>query len=66
MRTNEQLLAAINAQNVSTGTIRTFVALIVAVSIASGSSSGSSKRLDLLQGAMVAVAGSVLGSARLR
>ena len=82
MRTNEQLLAAINAQNVSTGTIRTFVALIVAVGIASvlvvwvvqkrreigilramGASRGSVQRVFLLQGAMVAVAGSVLGSA---
>ncbi|MBK7332917.1 MAG: ABC transporter permease [Betaproteobacteria bacterium] len=82
MRTNEQLLAAINAQNVSTGTIRTFVALIVAVGIASvlvvwvvqkrreigilramGASRGSIQRVFLLQGAMVAVAGSVLGSA---
>ena len=35
MRTNEQLLAAINAQNISTSTIRAFVALIVAVGIAS-------------------------------
>lgn len=82
MRTNEQLLAAINAQNVSTGTIRTFVALIVAVGIASvlvvwvvqkrreigilramGASRGSVQRVFLLQGAIVAVAGSVLGSA---
>ena len=82
MRTNEQLLAAINAQNVSTGTIRTFVALIVAVGIASvlvvwvvqkrreigilramGASRGSVQRVFLLQGAMVAVAGSLLGSA---
>jgi lipoprotein-releasing system permease protein len=82
MRTNEQLLAAINAQNISTGTIRTFVALIVAVGIASvlvvwvvqkrreigilramGASRGSVQRVFLLQGAMVAVAGSLLGSA---
>jgi len=82
MRTNEQLLAAINAQNISTGTIRTFVALIVAVGIASvlvvwvvqkrreigilramGASRGRVQRIFLLQGAIVAVAGSVIGSA---
>ena len=82
MRTNEQLLAAINAQNVSTSTIRAFVALIVAVGIASvlvvwvvqkrreigilramGASRGSVQRVFLLQGAIVAVAGSLLGSA---
>jgi len=80
MRTNEQLLAAINAQNISTGTIRTFVALIVAVGIASvlvvwvvqkrreigilramGASRGRIQRVFLLQGAIVAVAGSVIG-----
>lgn len=82
MRTNEQLLAAINAQNISTGTIRAFVALIVAVGIASvlvvwvvqkrreigilramGASRGRVQRVFLLQGAIVAVAGSVIGSA---
>ena len=81
MRTNEQLLAAINAQNVSTGTIRTFVALIVAVGIASvlvvwvvqkrreigilramGASRARIQRVFLLQGTIVALAGSLIGS----
>ncbi len=81
MRTNEQLLAAINAQNISTGTIRAFVALIVAVGIASvlvvwvvqkrreigilramGASRGRVQRVFLLQGAIVALAGSLIGS----
>ena len=81
MRTNEQLLAAINAQNISTGTIRSFVALIVAVGIASvlvvwvvqkrreigilramGASRARVQRVFLLQGAIVALAGSLIGS----
>ena len=81
MRTNEQLLAAINAQNLSTGTIRTFVALIVAVGIASvlvvwvvqkrreigilramGATRERVQRVFLLQGAIVAVVGSLAGS----
>ena len=81
MRTNEQLLAAINAQDISTGTIRTFVALIVAVGIASvlvvwvvqkrreigilramGASRGRIQRVFLLQGTIVALAGSLIGS----
>jgi lipoprotein-releasing system permease protein len=82
MRTNEQLLAAISAQDISTRTIRGFVVLIVAVGIASvlvvwvvqkrreigilramGASRGRVQRVFLLQGAIVAAAGSLLGSA---
>ena len=81
MRTNEQLLAAINAQDISTSTIRAFVALIVAVGIASvlvvwvvqkrreigilramGATRGRVQRVFLLQGAIVALAGSLIGS----
>lgn len=80
MRTNEQLLAAINAQDLSTATIRSFVALIVAVGIASvlvvwvvqkrreigilramGASRERVQRVFLLQGAIVALAGSLVG-----
>lgn len=82
MRTNEQLLAAISAQDISTRTIRAFVILIVAVGIASvlvvwvvqkrreigilramGASRGRVQRVFLLQGAIVAATGSLLGSA---
>jgi lipoprotein-releasing system permease protein len=82
MRTNEQLLAAISAQDISTRTIRGFVVLIVAVGIASvlvvwvvqkrreigilramGASRGRVQRVFLLQGAIVAAAGSLIGSA---
>ena len=81
MRTNEQLLAAISAQDISTRTIRAFVILIVAVGIASvlvvwvvqkrreigilramGASRGRVQRVFLLQGAIVAAAGALLGS----
>jgi lipoprotein-releasing system permease protein len=82
MRTNEQLLAAINAQNITTRTIRAFVIIIVALGIASvlvvwvvqkrreigilramGASRGQVQRVFLLQGAIVAVAGSAIGCA---
>jgi lipoprotein-releasing system permease protein len=82
MRTNEQLLAAINAQNITTRTIRGFVIIIVALGIASvlvvsvvqkrreigilramGASRGQVQRVFLLQGALVAVAGSAIGCA---
>jgi lipoprotein-releasing system permease protein len=82
MRTNEQLLAAINAQNITTRTIRAFVIVIVALGIASvlvvwvvqkrreigilramGASRGQVQRVFLLQGAIVAVAGSAIGCA---
>ena len=82
MRTNEQLLAAINAQDLSTRAIRAFVVLIVAIGIASvlvvwvvqkrreigilramGASRGRVQRVFLLQGAIVAGVGSLIGSA---
>lgn len=82
MRTNEQLLAAISAQDISTRTIRAFVILIVAVGIASvlvvwvvqkrreigilramGASRGRVQRVFLLQGAIVAASGALIGSA---
>jgi lipoprotein-releasing system permease protein len=82
MRTNEQLLAAINAQNITTRTIRGFVIVIVALGIASvlvvwvvqkrreigilrarGASRGQVQRVFLLQGAIVALAGSAIGCA---
>jgi lipoprotein-releasing system permease protein len=81
MRTNEQLLAAISAQDISTRTIRAFVILIVAVGIASvlvvwvvqkrreigilramGASRDRVQRVFLLQGAIVAATGSIIGS----
>jgi lipoprotein-releasing system permease protein len=82
MRTNEQLLAAINAQNITTRTIRGFVIVIVALGIASvlvvwvvqkrreigilramGASRSQVQRVFLLQGAIVALAGSAIGCA---
>jgi len=82
MRTNEQLLAAINAQNITTRTIRGFVIVIVALGIASvlvvwvvqkrreigilramGATRGQVQRVFLLQGAIVALAGSAIGCA---
>ena len=82
MRTNEQLLAAINAQDITTRTIRGFVIVIVALGIASvlvvwvvqkrreigilramGASRGQVQRVFLLQGAIVAIAGSAIGCA---
>jgi lipoprotein-releasing system permease protein len=82
MRTNEQLLAAIHAQNITTRTIRSFVVLVVALGIASvlvvwvvqkrreigilramGATRGQVQRVFLLQGAIVALAGSAIGSA---
>ena len=82
MKTNEQLLAALNAQTITTRTIRIFVAIVVVLGIASvlvvsvvqkrreigilramGASRGRIQRVFLLQGAIVALAGSVLGSA---
>jgi lipoprotein-releasing system permease protein len=82
MRTNEQLLAAINAQNITTRTIRSFVVVVVALGIASvlvvwvvqkrreigilramGATRGQVQRVFLLQGAIVALMGSAIGSA---
>jgi lipoprotein-releasing system permease protein len=82
MRTNEQLLAAINAQNITTRTIRSFVVVVVALGIASvlvvwvvqkrreigilramGATRGQVQRVFLLQGAIVALAGSAIGCA---
>ena len=82
MKTFEQLLAAINAQDITTGLIRFFVVVIVALGIASvlvvwvvqkrreigilramGASRRKVQRVFLLQGAIVAVSGSAIGSA---
>jgi lipoprotein-releasing system permease protein len=82
MKTFEQLLAAINAQDITTGLIRLFVVVIVALGIASvlvvwvvqkrreigilramGASRRKVQRVFLLQGAIVAVSGSAIGSA---
>ena len=82
MKTNEQLLAAINAQTITTRTIRVFVSIVVVLGIASvlvvwvvqkrreigilramGASRGRIQRVFLLQGAMVALAGALIGSA---
>jgi lipoprotein-releasing system permease protein len=82
MKTNDQLLAAINAQTITTRTIRIFVAIVVVLGIASvlvvsvvqkrreigilramGTPRGRIQRVFLLQGAIVALAGSLLGSA---
>jgi lipoprotein-releasing system permease protein len=82
MKTNEQLLAAINAQTITTRTIRIFVSAVVVLGIASvlvvwvvqkrreigilramGTSRGRIQRVFLLQGALVALAGAMLGSA---
>ena len=82
MKTNEQLLAALNAQTITTRTIRVFVSIVVVLGIASvlvvwvvqkrreigilramGASRGRIQRVFLLQGAMVALIGAILGSA---
>ncbi len=82
MKTFDQLVAAIRAQDITTVLIRLFVVLIVALGIASvlvvwvvqkrreigilramGASRGKVQRVFLLQGAIVAVAGSAIGSA---
>ena len=82
MKTFEQLLAAIHAQDITTGLIRLFVVVIVALGIASvlvvwvvqkrreigilramGASRRKVQRVFLLQGAIVAVSGSAIGSA---
>jgi lipoprotein-releasing system permease protein len=82
MKTNEQLLAAINAQTITTRTIRIFVSFVVVLGIASvlvvwvvqkrreigilramGASRGRIQRVFLLQGAIVALSGALLGSA---
>ena len=82
MKTFDQLLAAIHAQDITTGLIRLFVVIIVALGIASvlvvwvvqkrreigilramGASRRKVQRIFLLQGAIVAAAGSVFGSA---
>ena len=81
MKTNEQLLAAINAQTITTRTIRVFVSIVVLLGIASvlvvwvvqkrreigilramGASRGRIQRVFLLQGAIVALIGAVIGS----
>jgi len=81
MRTNAQLLAAMRNQNISTGTIRVFVTLVVALGIASvlvvwvvqkqkeigilramGASRLRIMTVFLLQGGMVSLGGSVIGS----
>ena len=80
MKTNEQLLAAINAQTVTTRMIRLFVAAIVVLGVASvlvvsvvqkrreigilramGAPAARIQRVFLLQGAIVALTGSVIG-----
>ena len=80
MKTNEQLLAAINAQTVTTRMIRLFVAAIVILGVASvlvvsvvqkrreigilramGAPGARIQRVFLLQGGIVALAGSVIG-----
>ncbi len=82
MKTNEQLLAALNAQTITTRTIRVFVSIVVVLGIASvlvvwvvqkrreigilramGASRARIQRIFLLQGAMVALIGAILGSA---
>jgi len=82
MKTNEQLLAALNAQTITTRTIRVFVSIVVVLGIASvlvvwvvqkrreigilramGASRGRIQRIFLLQGALVALIGAILGSA---
>jgi lipoprotein-releasing system permease protein len=82
MKTFDQLVAAIRAQDITTVLIRLFVVLIVALGIASvlvvwvvqkrreigilramGASRAKVQRVFLLQGAIVAVAGSTIGSA---
>jgi lipoprotein-releasing system permease protein len=82
MQTNAQLLAAINAQTITTRMIRLFVVVIVVLGIASvlvvsvvqkrreigilramGAPRAKVRRVFLLQGAMVALIGSVLGCA---
>jgi len=81
MTTNAQLLAAMRNQNISTGTIRLFVTLVVALGIASvlvvwvvqkqkeigilramGASRLRIMAVFLLQGGMVALGGSMVGS----
>ncbi len=81
MKTFDQLVAAIHAQDITTALIRLFVILIVALGIASvlvvsvvqkrreigilramGASRGKIQRVFLLQGAIVAIAGSTIGS----
>jgi len=81
MKTNAQLLAAMRNQNISTGTIRVFVTLVVALGIASvlvvwvvqkqkeigilramGAGRLRIMAVFLLQGGMVALAGSMVGS----
>jgi len=81
MTTNAQLLAAMRNQNISTGTIRLFVTLVVALGIASvlvvwvvqkqkeigilramGASRLRIITVFLLQGGMVALGGSMVGS----
>jgi lipoprotein-releasing system permease protein len=80
MKTNEQLLTAINAQTVTTRMIRSFVAAIVVLGVASvlvvsvvqkrreigilramGAQRGAIARIFLLQGALVALTGSIAG-----
>jgi lipoprotein-releasing system permease protein len=82
MKTFDQLVAAIRAQDITTVLIRLFVVLIVALGIASvlvvwvvqkrreigilramGASRAKVQTVFLLQGAIVAVAGSAIGSA---
>jgi len=82
MQTNAQLLAAINAQTITTRMIRLFVVAIVVLGIASvlvvsvvqkrreigilramGAPRAKVRRIFLLQGAMVALIGSVIGCA---
>ena len=81
MKTNAQLLAAMRNQDISTGTIRLFVTLVVALGIASvlvvwvvqkqkeigilramGASRLRIMTVFLLQGGMVALGGSMVGS----
>jgi lipoprotein-releasing system permease protein len=81
MKTNAQLLAAMRNQNISTGTIRLFVTMVVALGIASvlvvwvvqkqkeigilramGASRLRIMTVFLLQGGMVALGGSMVGS----
>ncbi len=82
MKTNAQLLAAINAQTITTRMIRLFVVVIVVLGIASvlvvsvvqkrreigilramGAPRARIRRVFLLQGAMVALSGSIIGCA---
>ena len=82
MKTNAQLLAAINAQTITTRMIRLFVVAIVVLGIASvlvvsvvqkrreigilramGAPRARIRRVFLLQGAMVALTGSLIGCA---